>query len=62
MGYYDDTYERPEDLKPLESIPGIRILAFDACHAGHGTAYSECFRSGARAEIEDYIQRRLAKR
>jgi len=61
VGYYDDTYDRPEDLKPLESIPGIRILAFDACHAGHGTAYSECFRAGARVEIEDYIRQRLAK-
>ena len=61
LAYSDDEFERPQDLKPLETIPGINLVAFDACGAGHGTTYSECFRAGARAEIEDYIQRRLAK-
>ena len=36
-----------------------RVLAFDACNSGHGTTYSECFREGARIEIEDYIKTRL---
>lgn len=61
LAYSDDAFERPQDLKPLETIPGINLVAFDACNAGHDTTYSECLRTGARAEIEDYIQRRLAK-
>ena len=61
LAYSDDEFERPVDLKPLETIRGINLIAFDACNAGHGTTYSECFRSGARIEIEDYVQRRLAK-
>ncbi len=59
FAYSDDDFDRPGELAPLESIPGVRILAFDACHRGHGTTYSDCFREGARAEIEDYIKSRL---
>jgi pimeloyl-ACP methyl ester carboxylesterase len=61
LAYSDDEFERPQDLKPLETIRGINLIAFDACNAGHGTTYSECFRTGARIEIEDYVQRRLAQ-
>jgi pimeloyl-ACP methyl ester carboxylesterase len=61
LSYSDDSYDRPEDLAPLESIPGLRILAFDVCGAGHGTTYTECFRTGARVEIEDYLKQRLAQ-
>ncbi|MCW5771834.1 MAG: hypothetical protein KIT16_09385 [Rhodospirillaceae bacterium] len=60
FSYSDDSFNRPVDLKPLESIRGVEIVAFDACAHGHGTAYTECFRTGARVEIEDYIKRRLA--
>jgi hypothetical protein len=60
FAYSDDEFDRPSDLAPLAAIPGIRILAFDACHSGHGTTYSECFRVGARVEIEHYIKTRLA--
>ena len=61
LAYSDDIYDRPQDLAPLEAIPGVRLVAFDACNAGHGTTYTECFRSGARAEIEDYMKERLAQ-
>jgi pimeloyl-ACP methyl ester carboxylesterase len=60
FAYSDDPFNRPSDLAPLESIPGIDLIAFDACAHGHGTAYSQCFRTGARVEIEDYIERHLA--
>jgi hypothetical protein len=59
FAYSDDDFDRPSELAPLESVPGIRIIAFDACHKGHGTTYSECFREGAKVEIEDYIKQRL---
>ncbi len=59
FAYSDDDFDRPSELAPLESIPGLRILAFDACGKGHATAYSDCFREGARVEIEDYIKTRL---
>lgn len=62
FAYSDDEFDRPSELAPLESVPGIRILAFDACNSGHSTVYSECFRAGARVEIEDYIKTRLAGR
>jgi pimeloyl-ACP methyl ester carboxylesterase len=61
FAYEDDEFDRPRDIAPLERIPGIRIIAFDACMRGHGTTYSECFRTGARREIEDYIKLRLAR-
>jgi pimeloyl-ACP methyl ester carboxylesterase len=59
FAYSDDDFDRPSELAPLEAIPGVRVLAFDACQKGHGTTYSECFREGARVEIEDYIKTRL---
>jgi pimeloyl-ACP methyl ester carboxylesterase len=59
FAYSDDEFDRPADIAPLESVPGIRILAFDACQKGHGTTYSECFRTGARVEIEYYVKARL---
>ncbi len=59
FAYSDDDFDRPSELAPLESVPGIRLLAFDACKSGHGTTYSECFREGAKIEIEDYIKTRL---
>jgi pimeloyl-ACP methyl ester carboxylesterase len=59
FAYSDDDFDRPLDLAPLEAIPGVRLLAFDACQKGHGTTYSDCFREGARIEIEDYIKARL---
>jgi pimeloyl-ACP methyl ester carboxylesterase len=59
FAWSDDDFDRPADLAPLESIPGVRLLAFDACRSGHKTTYTECFREGARAEIEDYIKTRL---
>lgn len=59
IAYSDDDFDRPSELRPLESIPGVRLFAFDACAKGHGTTYSECFREGARVEIEDYIKTRL---
>ena len=59
FAYSDDDFDRPSELAPLETVPGIRIVAFDACHKGHGTTYSECFREGAKVEIEDYIKQRL---
>lgn len=59
FAYSDDDFDRPSELAPLESIPGVRVLAFDACQKGHGTTYSDCFREGARVEIEDYIKARL---
>lgn len=60
FAYNDDSFNRPADIAALEKIPGVSILAFDACARGHGTAYSDCFRAGAKVEIDDYIQRRLA--
>jgi pimeloyl-ACP methyl ester carboxylesterase len=62
IAYSDDDFDRPADLGPLESIPGVRLLAFDACQRGHGTTYTDCFREGARVEIEDYIKSRLKAR
>jgi len=62
FAYSDDEFDRPAELAPLESIPGIRILAFDACNRGHGTTYTDCFRAGARVEIEHYLKERLAAR
>lgn len=62
IAYSDDDFDRPVDLAPLESIPGVRLLAFDACQKGHGTTYTDCFRQGARIEIEDYIKSRLGAR
>lgn len=59
IAYSDDDFDRPAELAPLESIPGVRLLAFDACQRGHGTTYSDCFREGAKVEIEDYIKARL---
>jgi pimeloyl-ACP methyl ester carboxylesterase len=59
FAYSDDQFDRPAELAPLESIPGVRIIAFDACQDGHATTYSDCFREGARVEIEDYIKTRL---
>ncbi len=59
FAYSDDDFDRPSELAPLESVPGLRILAFDACHQGHGTTYSDCFRKGAKVEIEYYIKTRL---
>ena len=59
FAYSDDDFDRPAELAPLESIPGVRVLAFDACQRGHGTTYSDCFRDGAKVEIEDYIKTRL---
>jgi pimeloyl-ACP methyl ester carboxylesterase len=59
FAYSDDDFDRPRELTPLESIPGLRLLAFDACNSGHGTTYTECFREGAKVEIEDYIKTRL---
>ena len=59
FAYSDDDFDRPSELEPLQSIPGLRVLAFDACQRGHGTTYSECFREGAKVEIEDYIKSRL---
>jgi pimeloyl-ACP methyl ester carboxylesterase len=60
FAYSDDEFDRPEELAPLAAIKGLRILAFDACQKGHLTTYSECFRTGARVEIEHYIKTRLA--
>jgi len=62
FAYSDDDFDRPSDIAPLESVPGLRILAFDACRRGHGTTYTECFREGARVEIEHYIKSRLDAR
>jgi pimeloyl-ACP methyl ester carboxylesterase len=31
FAYSDDDFDRPSELAPLESIPGVRVLAFDAC-------------------------------
>jgi pimeloyl-ACP methyl ester carboxylesterase len=62
FAYSDDDFDRPSELATLESVPGIRIVAFDACRRGHGTTYSECFREGARVEIENYIKTRLRTR
>jgi pimeloyl-ACP methyl ester carboxylesterase len=62
FAYSDDAFDRPEDLAPLAAIPGLRIVAFDACRRGHGTTYSACFREGARVEIEHYLKQRLAAR
>lgn len=62
FSYSDDEFDRPIEHKPLESIPGVRILAFDACNRGHGTTYTDCFRAGARVEIEHYLKERLAAR
>jgi dienelactone hydrolase len=62
FAFSDDAYDRPEELAPLEAIPGVRIVAFDACNHGHATAFSDCFREGARTEIEHYIEERLAAR
>lgn len=62
FAYSDDEFDRPADLAPLAAIPELRILAFDACREGHGTTYGECFRTGARVEIEHYIKTRLAGR
>jgi pimeloyl-ACP methyl ester carboxylesterase len=59
FAYSDDDFDRPSELAPLESVPGVRLLAFDACSSGHGTTYTECFRAGAKVEIEDYIKTRL---
>lgn len=59
FAYSDDDFDRPSELAPLQSIPGLRVLAFDACQRGHGTTYSDCFRDGAKVEIEDYIKTRL---
>jgi pimeloyl-ACP methyl ester carboxylesterase len=59
IAYSDDDFDRPEEIAPLDGIPGVRVLAFDACNAGHGTTYSQCFREGAKAEIEDYLKTRL---
>jgi pimeloyl-ACP methyl ester carboxylesterase len=59
FAYSDDDFDRPSELAPLEAIPGVRIIAFDACQKGHSTTYSDCFREGARVEIEDYIKTRL---
>ena len=59
FAYSDDDFDRPSELVPLQSIPGLRVLAFDACQKGHGTTYSDCFRQGAKIEIEDYIKTRL---
>jgi len=59
FAYSDDDFDRPSELAPLESIPGVRVLAFDACQRGHGTTYTDCFREGAKIEIEDYIKTRL---
>jgi pimeloyl-ACP methyl ester carboxylesterase len=59
FAYSDDDFDRPSELAPLESIPGVRLLAFDACQGGHGTTYSDCFREGAKVEIADYVKTRL---
>jgi pimeloyl-ACP methyl ester carboxylesterase len=59
FAYSDDDFDRPSELAPLESIVGVRLLAFDACNAGHLTTYSDCFREGAKVEIADYIKTRL---
>lgn len=59
FAYSDDDFDRPRELATLETVPGLRVLAFDACEAGHGTTYTECFRARAKAEIERYIQARL---
>jgi len=59
FAYSDDDFDRPSELAPLQSVPGLRVLAFDACQRGHATAYSDCFRQGAKVEIENYIKSRL---
>jgi pimeloyl-ACP methyl ester carboxylesterase len=62
FAYDDDTFDRPRELAPLALVRGVRIVAFNRCGEGHGTAHGQCFRQGARRLIEDYIRARLAGR
>lgn len=59
FAYDDDDFERPADLAPLATIPGLHIVPFNACASGHRTAYSDCFRARARNDIDQYIRERL---
>lgn len=59
FAYDDDTFDRPREIAPLARVPGVRIVPFNGCRAGHTTAYTQCFRYGARGQIESYLRARL---
>ena len=61
FAYDDDEFDRPLELDPLRRVPGIQIVAFNDCHQGHRTVYTDCFRQRAREQVESFIKSRLAR-
>lgn len=66
-----DSYERPEDLAPLATLPGVTFaglpsdridgLACDGRRA-HTTVFRECFRQTQRGRMVEFIAVRLGAR
>lgn len=56
-----DSFNAPEQLAFLKTIPGVEFVVTGTCRAGHSTGYTRCFAEAEFNRIRNFIAQRLKK-